>query len=168
MGHIPDDLRIFKEYANSPCIFDGVRMCAFEQLVDYLCLRADEDLIEFLLTAIETDHSFAVKNHITMHLCHNAPFKFNVDEFSKAEALVNRLWFLMTKFSLNFRLKMGLAKLYQSFYGFGKPKCLRQVMKPFNDTVEAVNLFWAQNIYYSNLFCNVNIYIYIINSLSFF
>ncbi len=141
MGHIPEDLNIFKQYACEPSIFDGVRMCAFEILVEHLSLRADEELLEFLFDVIENDHSYAVKQHLTLHLCRSAPFKFNADDFCKAEVLVNKLWLLMAKYAMNFRLKSALAKLYQSLYGFSKPKCLRQVMKPFNDAVEAVNLF---------------------------
>ena len=114
-------------------------MCAFELLVDSLSARADEDLLAFLYDAIERDHSFCVKRHIAACLCRGAPFKFNFEECSvRAELFVNRLWSLMATFSLDCRLKSALAKLYQLLYGFNKPKCLKQVMKPFNEAVEAI------------------------------
>lgn len=138
MGHIPEDQSIFKEYASNKHNFDLVRICAYELLVDFLSVRADEDLLEYLYDAIEHEHSLGAKHHIVMHLCRNAPFKFNFDEISRAEFFVNRHWSLMLKFAFNYRLKSGLAKLYQLLYGFNKPKCLKQVMKPFNEAVEAI------------------------------
>lgn len=142
MGHIPEDLEIFKQYARNKNNFVAVRQCAFEILIEFLSLRAEEEIIEFLFNTIENDHSYTIKHHIVMYMANQSPFKFNFDDSSEtAKRLVNKLWFLITKFKLNFRLKIGLAKLYQSLYGFGKPKCLKQIMIPFNEAIEAVNLF---------------------------
>ncbi len=138
-GHIPDDPTLLKEYASNAHNFDAVRMCAFELLVDSLWARADDHLLAFLYDAIERDHSRCVRRHIAACLCQGAPFKFTFEEGGvRAELLVHRLWSLMAKFALDWRLKAALAKLYQLLYGFSKPKCLRQVMRPFGEAVEAI------------------------------
>ena len=144
LGHIPEDIAVFKQYAHVRNTFDGVRMCAFEILVEFLTLRPEFELIEYLLDAVDTDHSYTVKQHVVQQLHRSAPIKFNFDEISKpAESLLNRLWHLMAKYALNYRLKTELAKLYHALYGFGKPKCLRQIKETIkiNETIEAVNLF---------------------------
>ena len=142
MGHIPEDLALFKQYAKNKNNFVGVRQCAFEILIEFLSLRADEELIDFLFNTIENDHSYTIKHHIVMYMACQTPLKYNFDDSSESsKKLVNKLWCLIFKFKLNYRLKTGLTKLYQSLYGFGKPKCLKQVMIPFNEAIEAVNLF---------------------------
>ncbi len=145
LGHIPEDKNIFKQYALNKNTFDELRMIAFEILIDFLTLRHDDDLFCLLIDSIETDHSYCVKQHIIQQLVkHASAFKFNFDEVSKhSENYANKIWCLMNRFNLNYRMKSSLVELYHSFYGFNKPKCLRQIKETLkiSETIEAVNLF---------------------------
>ena len=136
---------MFKQYALNKNTFDNLRVVAFEILVEFLTLRHDDDLFICLLNSIENDHSFCVKQAIIQHLVkHASVLKFNFDEVTKTtESYVNKLWYLINKFNLNYRIKSALVEFYHSLYGFNKPKCLRQLKETLkiSETIEAVNLF---------------------------
>ena len=129
LGHCPEDAEIFKSYCTEN-IFDDLRAVAFEILVEFLTFRNDEALIEFLLNVIENDHSFFIKQHLINQLCKVAPLKLD-DSPKIAENIVHRLWSLMEKFNLNYRLKYSIADLYQSLFGIGKPKCLKSAKESY-------------------------------------
>jgi hypothetical protein len=61
-----------------------------------LAVKNDPDLLDYLLTFVEKDPSYRIKQHIIHQLCKNPPFKANAEEASlNNENLVNRLWRLM-------------------------------------------------------------------------
>lgn len=145
LGHIPDDKSIFKQYALNKTTFDLLRVCAFDILCEFLTLRHDDDLFQMLLQTLEQDHSELVKLKLVEQLQkYAANFKFNFEEASKqSELYMNKLWQLICKHNLNYRIKSALVDFYHLVYGFNKPKCLRQLKETLklSETIEAVNLF---------------------------
>ena len=96
LGQIPQNIEIFKQYANYETSFEDVRMVSFEILIEYLSIRNDEALMDYLLKVIEFDQSFRIKQFIITSLCRTPPFRLNSDETNmNTENLVNKLWRLM-------------------------------------------------------------------------
>ena len=132
LGHCPEDCEIFKSYSTEGN-FNDLRMLALDILVEFLTLRNDETLLHFLLDTLDNDCSLVVRQHLIRQMCKHVPFKF--EESPKlAEFVVNRLWSLMEKLSLNYRIKYSLAELYQSLFGIAKPKCLKVAASSAKDS----------------------------------
>jgi transcription initiation factor TFIID subunit 2 len=96
LGHIPDNMEIFKQYTDYENNFESVRQVAFQIMVECLSVKNDPDLLDYLLEYVERDPSYRIKQHIVSLLCKYPPLKANSEEASlNNEQLVNRLWRMM-------------------------------------------------------------------------
>jgi transcription initiation factor TFIID subunit 2 len=127
LGHIPENIDIFKQYTNYKNTYEDVRMVAFEIIIEHLEVRnGDDQLLEYLFKFVETDPSYSLRQHIMQHLCKHPPFKLNSEEASlNTEMLVTKLWRYLTEFAYNSSLKASIAELYCTLYGLNRPKCLK-------------------------------------------
>ncbi|CAF0780491.1 unnamed protein product [Adineta ricciae] len=120
---IPIDINVFYEYAMYG-IFDRVRLTACEILVEQTETRMNPDVLDYILTLIETDPDYNLRRKILQHLCRHPPFRQNQTCPLNNSSTVHRLWSLMTNFSYDNQIRNDLTELYQVMYGLNRPACL--------------------------------------------
>ncbi|GAV02603.1 hypothetical protein RvY_13145 [Ramazzottius varieornatus] len=131
LGILPVEwcVRLYKEYTH-PILYRDVRIAAFGHLADHLHTTAkvvpDHGLMDFLLTAAQTDFDSSVRHGVLRHLIEKPPFTI---ENAKPEDcalssvdLVERLWNWMNSAEpYDSRIRCDLVDLYYRLYGRKRP-----------------------------------------------
>uniref|UniRef100_A0A0K0DNP5 DUF3437 domain-containing protein n=1 Tax=Angiostrongylus cantonensis TaxID=6313 RepID=A0A0K0DNP5_ANGCA len=128
-GHIPSDSKIFWLFAE-PKLCVNMRKAAIHIIVEKLSLtrkkQSTNDLMK-LLTMLAQDHDPAIRLHIATSLALMPPFSAHECTDTgptnpcNTVQIAEELWMLMSRTSLETRIRLLLLDLFFSLYGMSAP-----------------------------------------------